>query len=54
MEILEMLAKNPEGVSFTGLFVGLLVYVMKTNGSVNKIIKKRFANCQKRLTPLKI
>jgi hypothetical protein len=32
MEILEMLAKNPEGVSFTGLFVGLLVYVMKTNG----------------------
>jgi BhlA holin family len=32
MELFEMLAKNPEGVTFTGLFVALLIYVMKTNG----------------------
>jgi uncharacterized membrane-anchored protein YhcB (DUF1043 family) len=33
MDLLEMIAKNPEGVTFTGLFVGLLIYVMKTNGT---------------------
>jgi uncharacterized membrane-anchored protein YhcB (DUF1043 family) len=33
VEVLEMLANNPEGVTFTGLFVGLLIYVMKTNGT---------------------
>jgi uncharacterized membrane-anchored protein YhcB (DUF1043 family) len=33
VDLLEMIAKNPEGVTFTGLFVGLLIYVMKTNGT---------------------
>jgi BhlA holin family len=36
MELFEMLAKNPEGVTFTGLFVALLIYVMKTNGDREK------------------
>jgi BhlA holin family len=36
MELFEMLAKNPEGVTFTGLFVALLIYVMKTNGEREK------------------
>lgn len=28
---LESLLNNPQGVTFTTLFVGLLIYVMKTN-----------------------
>jgi hypothetical protein len=32
VELIEMIAQNPEGISFTALFVALLVYVMKTNG----------------------
>jgi hypothetical protein len=36
MELFEMLAKNPEGVTFTALFVALLFYVMKTNGDREK------------------
>jgi BhlA holin family len=36
MELFEMIAKNPEGVTFTGLFVALLIYVMKTNGEREK------------------
>jgi predicted nucleic acid-binding protein len=32
MALLEALAKNPEGITFSALFIALLIYVIKTNG----------------------
>jgi len=31
MEIIEQLLANGEGITFSALFIGLLLYVMKTN-----------------------
>ena len=34
--MLEQIAQNPEQVTFTGLFVGLLIYVIRTNDAREK------------------
>lgn len=39
--LLEAIAKNPEGVTFTTLFIALLIYVIKTNQTREKQYQDR-------------
>jgi YbbR domain-containing protein len=46
---MEQILNNPQGVTFTTLFVGLLVYVMKTNDNREKNYRDTISELTKAL-----
>lgn len=49
MTMMEQILNNPQGVTFTTLFVGLLVYVMKTNDNREKNYRDTISELTKAL-----
>lgn len=47
MELIEAVASNPEQITFTLLFVGLLIWTMKTNQERESRYREREDNLQK-------
>lgn len=51
--VIESLLNNPESITFTVLFVGLLVYVMKTNDVREKNYRETITQLTTALSSLK-